>query len=159
LSSRSRDRVARVVTNWGGCRLADVLTLDSFRQVLDRPTLVRHRQPVLIGVVGGARGACYPSAWRRTRKPDGWSRAVIIVLVPRRAGPARRSTFLWVFLFFPPLADPLDDRQRLDRLHRRLARLRNAAGLGLAAPVGPGLGGGAQYGATQARVSRDVTLR
>ena len=47
-----------LVTNWGeGVRLADVLTLDNFREVLEQPTLVRGIvNTVLIGIVGGGAG-------------------------------------------------------------------------------------------------------
>src|SRR5213592_119448 len=51
-----------LVTNWGeGVRLADVLTLDNFREVLQQPTLVRGiLNTVLIGVIGGGLAVvCY----------------------------------------------------------------------------------------------------
>ena len=69
------------------------------------------------------------------------------MLVPRAVpGLLAGLAFLWVFLFFPPLgAAALDDLQRLARLHRRLARLRHAPGLELAAAGRPrARGGGAQ---------------
>jgi len=98
------------VTNWGeGVRIAEVLTLANFRAVFEQPTLVRGIfNTVLIGVVGGALAvACYTAIALAThRRPDGWSRFVdYLVLVPRAVpGLLAGLAFLWVFLFFPPLA-------------------------------------------------------
>ncbi|MDQ2929050.1 MAG: iron ABC transporter permease, partial [Pseudomonadota bacterium] len=98
------------VSNWGeGVRIADVLTLDHFREVFGQPTLVRGIvNTVLIGVIGGALAvACYTAIGLAThRKNDSWSRFVdYLVLVPRAVpGLLAGLAFLWVFLFFPPLA-------------------------------------------------------
>src|SRR3954462_5873986 len=98
-----------LVTNWGeGVRLADVLTLDNFREVLGQPTLVRGIvNTVLIGIVGGGLAVvCYTAVGLAThRKNDAWSRFVdYLVLVPRAVpGLLAGLAFLWVFLFFPPL--------------------------------------------------------
>ena len=104
-------RAARVRQQLGRRRqhLAEVLTLDNFREVFDQPTLVRGIvNTVLIGVVGGALAvACYTAIGLAThRKHDGWSRFVdYLVLVPRAVpGLLAGLAFLWVFLFFPPLA-------------------------------------------------------
>src|SRR3954469_5632700 len=97
------------VTNWGeGVNLAEVLTLDNFRQVWTEPTLVRAIwNTVLVGVVGGLLTVlCYTAIGFAThRRNDGWSRFVdYLVLVPR-AIPALLGglAFLWLFLFVRPL--------------------------------------------------------
>ena len=98
------------VSNWGyGARLAEVLTLEHFQSVWDEPTLVRAIwNTILIGTVGGAIAvACYTAIGFAThRRNDGWSRFVdYLVLVPRAIpGLLAGLAFLWVFLFFPPLA-------------------------------------------------------
>src|SRR5207237_2432256 len=98
------------VSNWGeGVNIAEVLTLDHFREVFTQPTLVRGiLNTVLIGVVGGALAVvCYTAIGLAThRKPDGWSRFVdYLVLVPRAVpGLLAGLAFLWVFLFVTPLA-------------------------------------------------------
>ena len=86
-----------------------MLTLDHFREVFSQPTLVRGIiNTILIGVIGGALAvACYTAIGLAThRKNDGWSRFVdYLVLVPRAVpGLLAGLAFLWVFLFFPPLA-------------------------------------------------------
>ena len=98
------------VTNWGfGVNLAEAFTLDNFRAVFDEPTHVRAIwNTVLIGTVGGAiTVACYTAIGFAThRRNDGWSRFIdYLVLVPRAVpGLLAGLAFLWVFLFFPPLA-------------------------------------------------------
>ena len=98
------------VSNWGfGVNLAEAFTLDNFRAVFDEPTHVRAIwNTVLIGTVGGAiTVACYTAIGFAThRRNDGWSRVVdYLVLVPRAVpGLLIGLAFLWVFLFFPPLA-------------------------------------------------------
>src|SRR5436190_19033308 len=98
------------VTNWGfGVSLAEAFTLDNFRAVFDEPTHVRAIwNTILIGTVGGAiTVACYTAIGFAThRRNDGWSRIVdYLVLVPRAVpGLLIGLAFLWVFLFFPPLA-------------------------------------------------------
>ena len=98
------------VTNWGfGVNLAEAFTLDNFRAVFDEPTHVRAIwNTVLIGTVGGAiTVACYTAIGFAThRRNDGWSRVVdYLVLVPRAVpGLLIGLAFLWVFMFFPPLA-------------------------------------------------------
>ena len=132
------------VTNWGeGVSLAEVLTLDNFRTCSSQPTLVRGIvNTVLIGVVGGALAvACYTAIGLAThRKPDGWSRFVdYLVLVPRAVpGLLAGLAFLWVFLFFPPLAPLRTTISALARLHGGLARLRHAPRFELAAAGRPG---------------------
>jgi iron(III) transport system permease protein len=155
-----------LVTNWGeGVRLSQVLTLDNFREVLGQPTLVRGIvNTVLIGVIGGALAvACYTAIGLAThRKHDGWSRFVdYLVLVPRAVpGLLAGLAFLWVFLFFPPLA-PL--RSTIFSLWLAYTVVWLAYGMRLVSSsllqVGPELEEAARSaGATRGRVSRDVTL-
>jgi iron(III) transport system permease protein len=98
------------VTNWGfGVTLSEALTLDTFRTIWDEPTDMRAIwNTVLLGVVGGAiTVACYTAIGFAThRRNDGWSRLIdYLVLLPRAVpGLLVGLAFLWVFLFFPPLA-------------------------------------------------------
>jgi iron(III) transport system permease protein len=154
------------VSNWGeGVNIADVLTLDHFREVFAQPTLVRGiANTVLIGVVGGALAvACYTAVGLAThRKPDGWSRFVdYLVLVPRAIpGLLAGLAFLWVFLFFPPLA-PL--RSTIFSIWLAYTVVWLAYGMRLVSSsllqVGPELEEAARSaGASRGQVSRDVTL-
>ncbi|MFC3107925.1 ABC transporter permease [Undibacterium arcticum] len=99
------------VSNWGeGVRLAEVLTLDHFRDIWATPTLMRGiLNTVLIGVIGGAIAvACYSAiALAMHRKPDGITRFLdYSVLVPRAVpGLLAGLSFLWVFLFVPAVLD------------------------------------------------------
>ena len=155
-----------LVTNWGeGVNLADVLTLDNFREVLGQPTLVRGIvNTVLIGVIGGGLAViCYTAVGLAThRQPDGWSRFVdYLVLVPRAVpGLLAGLAFLWVFLFFPPLA-PL--RSTIISLWIAYTVVWLAYGMRLVSSsllqVGAELEEAARSaGASRGRVSRDVTL-
>jgi iron(III) transport system permease protein len=154
------------VSQWGeGINLMEVLTLDHFREVFDQPTLVRGiLNTVLIGVVGGALAvACYTAVGLAThRKNDGWSRFVdYLVLVPRAVpGLLAGLAFLWVFLFFPPLA-PL--RSTIFSVWLAYTVVWLAYGMRLVSSsllqVGPELEEAARsVGATRAQVSRHVTL-
>src|SRR3982750_1569441 len=155
-----------LVTNWGeGVRLAEVLTLDNFRDVLQQPTLVRGIvNTVLIGIVGGGLAViCYTAVGLTThRKNDVWARIVdYLVLVPRAVpGLLAGLAFLWVFLFFPPLA-PL--RSTIFSLWIAYTVVWLAYGMRLVSSsllqVGPELEeAGRSAGASPGRVSRDVTL-
>jgi len=155
-----------LVTNWGeGVKLAEVLTLDNFREVMNQPTLVRGIvNTVLIGIVGGAAAvACYTAVGLAThRKNDGWSRFVdYLVLVPRAVpGLLAGLAFLWVFLFFPPLS-PL--RSTIFAVWIAYTVVWLAYGMRLVSSsllqVGPELEEAARsVGASRGRVSRDVTL-
>jgi iron(III) transport system permease protein len=99
-----------VVTNWGfGVNLSEAFTLDNFRAVFDEPTHIRAIvNTILIGTIGGAiTVACYTAIGFAThRRYDAWSRFVdYLVLIPRAVpGLLAGLAFLWVFLFFPPLA-------------------------------------------------------
>ena len=155
-----------LVTNWGeGVNLAEVLTLDNFREVFSQPTLVRGiLNTVLIGVVGGGLAVvCYTAVGLAThRKNDGWSRFVdYLVMVPRAVpGLLAGLAFLWVFLFFPPLA-PL--RSTIVSLWIAYTVVWLAYGMRLVSSsllqVAPELEEAARSaGASRGQVSRDVTL-
>jgi iron(III) transport system permease protein len=154
------------VSTWGeGVNLAEVWTLDHFHEVFAQPTLVRGiLNTVLIGVIGGALAvACYTAIGLAThRKDDGWSRFVdYLVLVPRAIpGLLAGLAFLWVFLFFPPLA-PL--RTTIASIWIAYTVVWLAYGMRLVSSsllqVGPELEEAARAaGAPRGRVSRDVTL-
>jgi iron(III) transport system permease protein len=154
------------VSNWGeGVNIAEVLTLDHFREVFSQPTLVRGIfNTVLLGVVGGALAvACYTAIGLAThRKNDAWSRFVdYLVLVPRAVpGLLAGLAFLWVFLFFPPLA-PL--RTTIFSLWLAYSVVWLAYGMRLVSSsllqVAPELEEAARStGATPGQVSRHVTL-
>jgi iron(III) transport system permease protein len=99
------------VQYWGeGVKLADVLTLQHFRDILEQPSLVRGIvNTILIGVVGGGLAvACYTGiALAMHRKQDGVTRLLdYSVLVPRAVpGLLAGLSFLWVFLFVPSWLD------------------------------------------------------
>jgi iron(III) transport system permease protein len=99
------------VQYWGeGVKLADVLTLQHFRDIFEQPSLVRGIvNTILIGVIGGALAvACYTGiALAMHRKPDGVTRLLdYSVLVPRAVpGLLAGLSFLWVFLFVPSWLD------------------------------------------------------
>jgi iron(III) transport system permease protein len=98
------------VTTWGeGVNLAEVLTLDNFREVLqDGRALRAIRNAVAIAVVGGgAAVAVYAAIGLATHR---WrSRLALaldyLVMIPRgMPGLIAGLAFLWVFLFVKPLA-------------------------------------------------------
>jgi iron(III) transport system permease protein len=99
------------VQYWGeGVKLADVLTLQHFREILEQPALIRGIvNTVLIGVIGGACAViCYCAiALAMHRKPDMITRFLdYSVLVPRAVpGLLAGLSFLWVFLFVPSWMD------------------------------------------------------
>ncbi|MCS0607230.1 iron ABC transporter permease [Massilia solisilvae] len=101
------------VQYWGeGVKLADVLTLQHFRDIMEQPSLMRGiLNTVLIGVVGGGLAvACYSAiALAMHRKQDGITRLLdYSVLVPRAVpGLLAGLSFLWVFLFVPSWLDGL----------------------------------------------------
>ena len=107
-----RHRAARIRHQLGlsALNLAEVFTFDTFPRGARRAdaTCARSGTPMLIGTVGGAvTVACYTAIGFAThRRNDGWSRFVdYLVLVPRAVpGLLAGLAFLWVFLFFPPLA-------------------------------------------------------
>jgi iron(III) transport system permease protein len=99
-----------VVSSWGeGVRLAEVLTLDHFRELLDYPNLIRGIANTLVmGVAGGGLAvACYAGlALAAHRWESRWTRLLdYLALVPRgMPGLVAGLAFLWVFLFVKPLA-------------------------------------------------------
>lgn len=99
------------VQYWGeGVNLAEVLTLQHFREIIEQPALVRGIvNTVLIGVIGGALAViCYSAiALAMHRKPDAITRFLdYSVLVPRAVpGLLAGLSFLWVFLFVPSWLD------------------------------------------------------
>jgi iron(III) transport system permease protein len=101
------------VQYWGeGVKLADVLTLQHFRDIWEQPSLVRGIvNTILIGVVGGGLAVvCYTAiALAMHRKQDGVTRLLdYSVLVPRAIpGLLAGLSFLWVFLFVPSWLDTL----------------------------------------------------
>jgi iron(III) transport system permease protein len=99
-----------IVTTWGeGVNLADVLTLDNFREVLhDERALKAVWNAVAIAVVGGAAAvAVYAAIGLATHR---WrSRLALLldylVMIPRgMPGLIAGLAFLWVFLFVKPLS-------------------------------------------------------
>jgi iron(III) transport system permease protein len=101
------------VLYWGeGVKLADVLTLQHFRDIWEQPSLVRGIvNTILIGVIGGGLAvACYTAiALAMHRKQDGVTRLLdYSVLVPRAVpGLLAGLSFLWVFLFVPSWLDTI----------------------------------------------------
>jgi iron(III) transport system permease protein len=101
------------VQYWGeGVKLADVLTLQHFRDIWEQPSLVRGIvNTILIGVVGGGLSVvCYTAiALAMHRKQDGVTRLLdYSVLVPRAIpGLLAGLSFLWVFLFVPSWLDTI----------------------------------------------------
>jgi iron(III) transport system permease protein len=99
-----------LVTTWGeGVRLAEVLTLDHFSELLEYPNLVRGVvNTLLIGVVGGALAvACYAAIALATHRwQSGWVRVMdYLAMVPRgMPGLVAGLAFFWVFLFVKPIA-------------------------------------------------------
>lgn len=101
------------VEYWGeGVSLANVLTLQHFRDIFEQPALIRAIvNTVLIGVVGGGLAVvCYSFiALAMHRRHDGVARFLdYSVLVPRAIpGLLAGLAFLWVFLFVPSWLDGL----------------------------------------------------
>lgn len=154
------------VTTWGaGVRIAEVLTLQNFRDLLDYPNLVRGIVNTLaIGVIGGALAvACYAVIGLAAHRWDSpWAKALdYLVMIPRgMPGLVAGLAFLWVFLFIKPLS-PL--RNTLFSLWIAYSIVWLAYGMRLISSalfqVGPELEQAAMTaGASRARVTKDVTL-
>jgi len=154
------------VTHWGeGVTLAEAFTLGNYTSVFEQGNLIRGIvNTVLIGVVGGALAViCYTLMGLAThRKNNGWTRAFdYTVMIPRAVpGLLAGLAFLWVFLFFPPLA-PL--RQTLFSLWLAYSVVWLAYGMRLISSsllqVGPELEECARVtGATPGQVDRHVTI-
>ncbi len=155
-----------IVSQWGeGIKLSEVLTLDHFRELTRYPNLVRGIvNTLLIGGIGGALSVVFYAliglAAHRWRSR--WvSFLDYLVMLPRALpGLIVGLAFLWVFLFFKPLA-PL--RATLFSLWIAYTVVWLAYGLRLISAsllqVRPELEEAARVtGARQRRVYRDVTL-
>jgi iron(III) transport system permease protein len=154
------------VVNWGeGVRLADVLTLDHYRELADYPNVIRGMLNTLgIGVVGGAVAVvCYTAiAVAIHRWNSGWVRVVdYLVMVPRAMpGLVAGLAMLWVFLFFKPLS-PLKSTLVSIWLAYTIVWLAYGMRLisGTLLQVGPELEEAARtVGASEMRVKLDVTV-
>ena len=154
------------VTHWGeGVTLAEAFTLSNFQSVFEQGNLIRGIvNTVLIGVIGGGVSViCYTLMGLAThRRNNGWTRLLdYSVMIPRAVpGLLAGLAFLWVFLFFPPLA-PL--RKTLFSLWLAYSVVWLAYGMRLISSsllqVGPELEECAQVtGATPGQVSRHVTV-
>ena len=153
------------VTNWGeGVALAEVLTLSNFIELFEQDNLVRAIVNTLgIGVIGGALAIGLLA--RRVRRPPPPRLGHQAARLPgaaaaRGARPARRSR---VPVDLPVRPGPARaeelDVEHLDRVHGRVARVRDAAHPERAAAGRPRLEeAGRSVGATRSRVSLDVTL-
>src|SRR4051812_10055534 len=155
-----------LVTSWGeGVRLTEVLTLEHFKDLLDYPNLVRGIvNTLVVGVVGGAVSvACYAMvALASHRSQSLLTKAVdYLVMLPRgMPGLVAGLAFLWLFLFFKPIA-PL--RSTLFSVWIAYTVVWFAYGMRLISSallqVGPELEEAALVaGATQGQVARGITL-
>jgi len=155
-----------VVSSWGeGVHLTEVLTLDHFRELLGYPNLVRGVvNTLLIASIGGALAvAVYAAIALIAHRWAGGVATLLdyLVLTPRALpGLIAGLVFLWIFLFFKPIA-PL--RSTLVSLWLAYTVVWLAYGLRLISStlyqVAPELEEAARVtGAGQARVYRDVTL-
>ena len=154
------------VEQWGeGIRLADVLTLDNFRGVLDQPSQVRSIvNTLLIGVIGGALAvACYTAIGLAAHRQRGGVTRFIdyIVLIPRAVpGLLAGLAFLWIFLFVPGLKEL---RSTIFSVWLAYTVVWLAYGMRLVSTallqIAPELEEGARtVGASGARVLKDVTI-
>ena len=155
-----------VVTTWGeGVRLGEVLTLHHFRELMEYPNLVRGIVNTLVlATLGGALAvAVYAGIALVSHRWQGRGAMFLdyLVMAPRALpGLIAGLAFLWIFLFFRPLA-PL--RSTLLSLWLAYTVVWVAYGLRLISAalyqVGPELEEAARVaGAGQGRVYRDVTL-
>ena len=154
------------VETWGeGISLAEVLTLDHYRELLDYPNVVRSMVNTLgIGLIGGAAAVAFYTAIALAihRWPSGWTQLVdYLVMLPRAMpGLVAGLALLWVFLFFKPLT-PL--RETLVSVWVAYTIVWLAYGMRLVSgtllQVAPELEEAARsIGATDIRAKFDVTL-
>jgi iron(III) transport system permease protein len=155
-----------LVSSWGeGIKLTEVLTLDHFRELMGYPNLVRGIvNTLLIGAIGGALSVVFYAivGLAAHRWQSRWvSFLDYLVMLPRALpGLIVGLAFLWVFLFFKPIA-PL--RTTLFSLWIAYTVVWLAYGLRLISAsllqVKPELEEAARVtGARQRLVYRDVTL-
>src|SRR5205814_1223924 len=154
------------VEQWGeGIKLADVLTLQNFRQVFDQSDQVRAIiNTFLIGTLGGALAVgCYAAiGLAGHRQHGGVAKALdYLVLIPRAVpGLLAGLAFLWIFLFVPGLKDL---RNTIFSVWLAYTVVWLAYGLrlisGALLQIGPELEESARtVGATNAQVLRHVTI-
>jgi iron(III) transport system permease protein len=154
------------VVSWGeGVNLAEVLTLDHYRELVEYPNVVRGMINTLgIGVIGGAVAViCYTAiALSIHRWKSDWTRVVdYLVMVPRAMpGLVAGLALLWVFLFVRPLT-PLKSTLVSVWLAYTVVWLAYGMRLisGTLLQVGPELEEAARtVGASEVRVQRDITI-
>jgi iron(III) transport system permease protein len=155
------------VTNWGeGVKFLDVFTINNVKEIFigEGQYLRAVVNTVLIGVIGGALSViCFTFIGLSShRKNNGWTRLLDYTVMTPRAVPGLLAglAFLWVFLFFPPLA-PF--RKTLFSLWLAYSVVWLAYGMRLISTallqVAPELEEGARVtGATPGQVNRHVTL-
>jgi iron(III) transport system permease protein len=154
------------VTSWGeGVDILSVLTLDHFRRLVEQPTLLRGIfNTILIASIGGAAAvAVYTAIALIGHRWPGRGAALVdyLVLIPRALpGLVAGLAFLWIFLFYKPLA-PL--RETPASLWVAYTVVWMAYGLRLVSAVllqvSPELEEAARVaGAREGRALRDVTL-
>ncbi len=155
-----------VVATWGeGVRLTEVLTLHHFEELLQYPNLVRGIVNTLLiaSLGGGLAVAVYAAIALVSHRWQGPGATLLdyLVMTPRAMpGLIAGLAFLWIFLFYRPLA-PF--RSTLVSLWLAYTVVWLAYGLRLISSalyqVGPELEEAARVvGAAQGRVYRDVTL-
>jgi iron(III) transport system permease protein len=154
------------VTNWGeGVTFIEAFTLENFKAVFEQRNLMRGViNTVLLGIIGGGLSViCFTFIGLSShRKNNGWTRLLDYTVMTPRAVPGLLAglAFLWVFLFFPPLA-PF--RKTLFSLWLAYSVVWLAYGMRLISTsllqVGPELEECARVtGATPGQVSRHVTV-
>ncbi|MGB9081959.1 MAG: iron ABC transporter permease [Desulfuromonadaceae bacterium] len=154
------------VTNWGeGVTFIEAFTLDNFKALFEQRNLMRGViNTVLLGIFGGGLSViCFTFIGLSShRKNNGWTRLLDYTVMTPRAVPGLLAglAFLWVFLFFPPLA-PF--RKTLFSLWLAYSVVWLAYGMRLVSTsllqVGPELEECARVtGATPGQVSRHVTV-
>ena len=155
-----------LVTSWGeGVDILSVLTLEHFARLFEQPTLLRGIfNTILIASIGGAASvAVYTAIALIGHRWPGPGAALIdyLVLIPRALpGLVAGLAFLWIFLFYKPLA-PL--RETPASLWIAYTVVWMAYGLRLVSAVllqvSPELEEAARVaGAGEGRALRDVTL-
>uniref|UniRef100_A0A9E8A160 Iron ABC transporter permease n=1 Tax=Bosea sp. NBC_00436 TaxID=2969620 RepID=A0A9E8A160_9HYPH len=154
------------VTTWGeGVRLSEVLTLSHYLDLSDYPNAIHAViNTILIGTVGGAVAvACYTAiAIAMHRWRSGWVRLTdYLVMIPRAMpGLVAGLAMLWLFLFLKPL-QPF--RATLISVWLAYSVVWLAYGTrmisGTLLQISPELEeAGRTVGATQGRLTRDITL-
>lgn len=158
--------VRSFVTSWGeGVRLADVLTLEHYRDIVDYPNAIRAIVNTIgIGVIGGGLSVfCYTMvALAAHRWRSHWTRLLdYLVMVPRAMpGLVAGLAMLWLFLFLKPL-QPFRTTLFSVWLAYTIVWLAYGTRLvsGTLLQIGPELEeAGRSAGASQGRVARDITL-